>query len=305
MPDTGTTRRLVFAKYLQRTAANQSRLPEPLCAAAILTLHDAVELLLQIASESLNVGDKRTEFMRYFELIDNALAPHRLEGRESMRRLNSARIALKHHGTSPARSEVTEFSTIVAEFFRNAMQVVFGEDYDAIRLSSLVHAADVRECLDAADQAFTDQRHEDALAKLGEAFVRLKGRYRLEARWSSDLAVATRGISALLAASHVDSRGAERLVKAVEAIGEEVTLLRHGIDTRQLKLFSDLTPHVALTASGQVQVSRFGGTPAHGAEAVGFCFTFVLDAAMRMQQVHSLMDTLGIDHYGRVRFAST
>jgi len=55
-------KRLAFIKYLYKLAVDQSRRPEPLCSASILTFHDAVELFLQLASEHLDVG-KTTAFI--------------------------------------------------------------------------------------------------------------------------------------------------------------------------------------------------------------------------------------------------
>lgn len=95
-------KRLAFIKYLYKLAVDQSKRPEPLCSASILTFHDAIELFLQLASEHLNVGKQQPSFMEYWDLISQKLSNQELTQKESMRRLNRARVALKHHGTLPS-----------------------------------------------------------------------------------------------------------------------------------------------------------------------------------------------------------
>jgi hypothetical protein len=46
MLEESIVRRLAFIKYLYAVAIEQSKRPEPLCSASILTFHDAIELFL-------------------------------------------------------------------------------------------------------------------------------------------------------------------------------------------------------------------------------------------------------------------
>lgn len=52
--DQTTVTRLAFIKYLYQTGISQSRAPSPLSCASLLTMHDAVELFLQLSSEHPN-----------------------------------------------------------------------------------------------------------------------------------------------------------------------------------------------------------------------------------------------------------
>lgn len=88
-------RRLVFIKYLYKLGIEQSLKSEPICCISILTFHDAVELFLQLTSEYLNVGKKIIHFMEYFTLISNKIEGKDLSQKESIRRLNTARVSLK------------------------------------------------------------------------------------------------------------------------------------------------------------------------------------------------------------------
>jgi len=116
--DHTVVKRLAFTKYLYQTAVAQSRAPSPLSCASLLTMHDAVELFLQLASEHLNAGSGHPGFMDYWDILNKKLDPNELEQKESMRRLNKARVALKHHGTFPSDLDIEAFRASVTAFFK-------------------------------------------------------------------------------------------------------------------------------------------------------------------------------------------
>ncbi len=60
-------RRLAFIRYLYGDAVRQSQLPEPMCAASVLTFHDAAELFLVLACEHKDVGNTNLKFAAYWE----------------------------------------------------------------------------------------------------------------------------------------------------------------------------------------------------------------------------------------------
>ena len=65
-------RRLAFIKYLYEVGVEQSRKAEPFCQISILTLQDAIELFLGLASEFIGVEKlpKDIKFMQYWGLIN-------------------------------------------------------------------------------------------------------------------------------------------------------------------------------------------------------------------------------------------
>jgi hypothetical protein len=111
--DTGTQpspdllRRLAFARYLYNLGADQSRQPEPLASVALLTFHDAAEMFLQIIAEHYDVTAKRPDFLEYWSLLKtkNIDLPSGL----AMKRLNTARVSLKHAGILPTHTDVKAF----------------------------------------------------------------------------------------------------------------------------------------------------------------------------------------------------
>jgi len=293
----------VFVRYLHRLASEQARRPAPLSSAAILLLHDAVELFLQLSSEHLNVGTKRTEFMQYFELIDPEVAGQGLSLRESMRRLNNARIALKHHGTQPADQEVAAFATEVDQFLVRNMPLVFGVECASLSMSSLVAEVTVRACVQRADDQVGDGNLQGAMLSLSEAYSRLARCYD----------VTQHGLSALRDAAEEIAFGFERprsiesfrrITDAIEHLAEEVALLRSGIDIRRLALFRALTPRVAITMSGSAHSSWFGRLPEPSSASVAFCYEFVIDSALRLQQLDGAHGEFGLDEFLRPKVAA-
>jgi hypothetical protein len=56
--------RLAFIKHVLASALSQAALPEPFCSNAILSLHDAVELFLQMIAEQVGaVVSKKADFL--------------------------------------------------------------------------------------------------------------------------------------------------------------------------------------------------------------------------------------------------
>jgi hypothetical protein len=68
--DEAKLRRLSFIRYMYQLGADQSRQPEPYSAVSILTLHDAVELFLQLSAEYLDAStNTNTGFMEYWRIL--------------------------------------------------------------------------------------------------------------------------------------------------------------------------------------------------------------------------------------------
>ena len=70
---TPTMRRLTIIKYLHTQALEQERKGGPLAGLALLPLHDAVELFLQVAAETHHLTlRKSVDFIEYWTEFSNA-----------------------------------------------------------------------------------------------------------------------------------------------------------------------------------------------------------------------------------------
>jgi hypothetical protein len=171
-PDALTARRMAFIRYLLESAIAESGKPEPTCSAGLLGMHDSVELFLQLASEHLDVGRKRIEFMEYFDLIALALG-RELSQKERMRRLNNARVGLKHSGIHPSSREIEGFRVTCQHFFEDNVPLVFGTSLDGLALIEFVEPEPVRQQLQDAHAHLLNRELANSLAKAAIAFARL------------------------------------------------------------------------------------------------------------------------------------
>lgn len=117
-PSPDLIRRVAFVKYLYNLGVGQSRQPEPLASVALLTFHDAVEMFLQIISEHHQVLAKRPDFLDYWALLKAKNVD--LPAYQAMKRLNTARVSLKHAGILPAHTDVEGFRATVSAFLQEA-----------------------------------------------------------------------------------------------------------------------------------------------------------------------------------------
>ena len=92
--------RLPLIKHVLGTAIDHARLPEPFCSQAILELHDAVELFVQFIAEHVDVTlSKKADFLEYWPALTKQL-DCAFPQQQTMKRLNQARVGLKHSGIS-------------------------------------------------------------------------------------------------------------------------------------------------------------------------------------------------------------
>jgi hypothetical protein len=168
---TPTMRRLAIVKYLYTQALEQERKGGPLAGLALLPLHDAIELFLQVAAEThlLTMTSKqRTDFMEYWTAFSAAGLP--LPYEQQMRRFNSARVEVKHRGLLPIQQHIEEFRSAVTAFLTGATPKVFQIPFDSISMSSLVRSDDVRSALQAAETAAAAGEFGEALEQAAKAF---------------------------------------------------------------------------------------------------------------------------------------
>lgn len=287
---TAVVRRLAFIKGLYDRARRQSEERGPLSVAAILTFHDVVELWLYLASEFLdaNLG-KRQDLMQYWEALGEKQG-QQLPGKQSMKRLNEARVTLKHFGIMPSAADVHDLREATASFLQEATSLVFRLSFSEVSLVDLVAdpqiAGFLREATDALDKG-TVPPAVDALAKafyclreyLSDTFVRVPGRPPLWVRRVSP----PRTRSAIR--SDDDLRRFEEYAEAnLNELRDRVSMLELGVDMTAFRRFSTFVPAVMRTGDGKLHVQRGQGSPAFQAtdDEARDCFDFLLDTAVRL-----------------------
>lgn len=173
-------KRLAFIKSIYKMAIQLSEAPEPLCSASLLFFHDSVELFLQLALETRDAaGSNKINFMEYWDKISLKLPDKKtLSQKESMRRLNNSRVALKHFGTLPTRQDLDTFKANVSNFFEDNTKIIFDIEFSGISLVELVSCPDARGTLREAENLMNEARTEDAIDSAAVAFAQLLNDYQ-------------------------------------------------------------------------------------------------------------------------------
>lgn len=288
-------RRLAFIKYLWRRADADAEQPEPFQAAAVLSFHDAVELFLQLASEAVDSGAAQPNFLDYWDLIAKKL-PDGLSGKEAMRRLNKARVALKHHGTMPSSLDIRGFRVATREFFDDNTQRVFGTSFDAISLAMFVDPPEVRADIEEAVLKLAQGSVEESLESSATAFHRLlrHAEALIANRWGLSPFEASPGLARY---RHFPSfrdlddrdrqlaRFAQEVVESIDKLQDALRLMSLGVNYHRLVRFRQATPSVVQTMDGKLHLtwSRAAvSSPQQTDPLAQFCIEFVIDTALQL-----------------------
>lgn len=295
MNDPSVIRRLAFIRYLYGLALEQSKAPEPLSAASLLTFHDSVELFLQLGSERLNIGVNQSNFMDYWSLLSPKLSNGgELPQRESMRRLNKARVSLKHHGTLPSKLDIEAFRASATSFFLDSTPLIFGCAFEEITLIDFVSPDSARDRLKNAERLLLSEEFDLAMDDVAVAFAELlddyedrkRGRFGrspfffgrdLRFHSSIHLGLDRAGLPRKL------SDFVDRVKESVDAMQDAIKMLALGLDYRRYSRFQFYVPYVSRTLGGTYHVQRKQSGLGLTKEDVRFCIDFVIEAAIHLR----------------------
>lgn len=142
-------------------------------------LQDAVESFLLAVSEHVSAGiQSRTNFDRYFDLINEKINPKELPFRTRLVALNKLRVNSKHYGLAPSKSETEGLSLTVREFFDEVTKSVLGLTFATVSLIDLIRDGEPKDLLREAEAAFQAQDFEKCLVCCRKAiFVRIESQY--------------------------------------------------------------------------------------------------------------------------------
>jgi hypothetical protein len=295
--DPSVVKRLGFVRYLYELGMAQSSQPEPANASALLIFHDAIELFNQIGSEHLNAGSAHPSFMDYWGLLSPQLTGGSLPQMESMRRLNKARVALKHNGTLPSKLDLEAFRASVVGFFADATPLVFGLDFGELSLVDFIEAEQARNTLKQASASVSQDDFPQAVQMAALAFHQLVDDYEQRKRTrygrspfyfgpdfpftSGFFMGLSYGSNELLATPDFQRKlgnFVDGVKDALEAIQDAIRILAMGIDYRRYSRFRS-------TARSFGRGYEVGDVPDNLArEDAEFCIGFVVETALKLQE---------------------
>ena len=299
--DATSLKRLTYAKYLYGTAVDRLRSTSPIVAAeALLRVHDSVEIFQLVVLDNLNVSSK-FEFMKFWEEVKNKTGkepPYK----DRFGQLNHMRVGFKHKGVAPNLSELGEVASVIRPFFVEVSREVLGVDFAELSVAVLVDDADVREHLSKADGLIAARKYDDALGEIGIALHLTLSQKYPRSPWAS--------FSDLLDPNSWCRRppkipyssygnvlsGASELIHKIEEFFQDLhdrvsrqadllEMLIWKIDLQKYSKFAQFAPHVYQTGDGEFHVAQqMGIRRPLTSRDVQFCFQFVLDSALAIQQ---------------------
>lgn len=295
---------LAYLRYLHQLAADQAKLPEPMSSTSILLLHDAAESFLMIAAEHFNLPDSH-DFMKYWDLLEPKLAGERLPGEQGMKRLNNVRRELKHRGVQPSSRSIERALEDTTVFLASGVQKVFGVDFSAISMSSLIGHDLTRRLTQEAEAAASGGDIVAGMKRLREAFDQLFAAHQpvTVGLRRSDFAFGPqlREIDHFSRIGNGVDEVIERLVKAVRPIQEGMRLVSLGLDRSEFLRFDRLTPQYSSNYQGGIHWTAPTGY-APDQEDFDFCMQFVVKAALRLSAAEARAADpawMQRDYYGR------
>jgi hypothetical protein len=142
-------------------------------------LQDSVECFLLAISEHVNAGiGQGTTFEKYFDLINQKIAPKELPFRVRLIALNKLRVNSKHYGLQPSKAEMEPLLTTVWEFFDEVARSNFGRAFATISLVDLLRDNEAKDLLREAEAAFNSADYPGSLILCRQAlFVTFEQHY--------------------------------------------------------------------------------------------------------------------------------
>ena len=265
---------------------------------AILHFHDATEIFLQVIADVL--GYKAPEsFMAHWD--ESQKKGSLLPNKNELNRLNRLRVDFKHLGILPIHDDCIDSERILDSFFASVSNSFLGIDFLIVSLSDLIENLIIRKHLKESENHLNENRFSESISESSKAFAYVLKEAEGDP-WYSFLHKASssnlRDIEPRLyhSSSHNEvDKNFQSISKSLSVVKNQleniiiefnITLL--GIDNYKYKRFKLLTPpcqifmdgHVEECGMSSVYHSKYNMSP-HNAT---FCFNFVLDAALKLQE---------------------
>ena len=159
-------RRLTLVKHVYKLGIEQASLPDTISFSAILLLHDALDMFMDLAAEKKGIG-KGLYLMQYFDSIPE------LRMKTSVEKINKRRNGLKHNGIVPGKIEIQDTCSVSKYFLEENTKIIFEKDFNDISLFDLIGYDKVREFLKAGNNLFEKNKLESAATEIAKAYFHL------------------------------------------------------------------------------------------------------------------------------------
>ena len=244
----------------------------------------------------MNVGKKKIEFMEYFNLLSKKLPENELFQKESMRRMNIARVALKHQGTYPSSLDIEGFYHTTKEFFIQNTPLVFGIQFSEISLIDFVEPNEARDLLKEVNYLLSVNNRYYAIKNITIAFETILDHYEQKAidKYGNSPFDFGGGFTRSRAAiySHYYSGQGQPdyvVLEALDSISSAVRVLSLNLDYRKYSKFRIVSLQINKTTGGSYlvipqsdleEIYKKSIDEIFATEDIVFCYNFVIEAGL-------------------------
>ncbi len=284
--------RLAYIKFLYQHGVELSNKMSPYNSTSALMFHDSIDLFLQLAAEVLNINTKdRTYFMDYINIINQKLAPKQLSQIGSMKRLNDARVSLKHKGLLLHESVIESCRVNSKDFFIENTPIIFGFEFSDISLIDVIENDKIKKILKEVKQFSNNGQFKDALEHIAVSFNELISGYEKNRSslmesifYFDDLHESDFEFDTNLFGNYIG--GFEKIFNTLKEMQYSLKLLSFNIDIRKYARFLHLTPHLNPGKEIYDKYSvywDFTKDKNFTEEKVDFCINFIIESALNLQ----------------------
>lgn len=284
--------RLSLIKYIFENSKSESKKPEPLCITSLLMLHDSIELFLQLIIEHYDITCGQLNFLDYWDTINSANKSITITQKESMKRLNKARVSFKHVGTMPSRFDLDSFLSITSSFYEENCENIFHVSFENISMLELVTNTELKELLSSAQEELKTSNNQSAIEKCTIAFYRMIRIYESNKipKYNRSIFNITEDTSFLtsfymdLDRSSFTTEGklgqfVDKTNRSIEQLQETVKMIGYGIDFRKYALFKHITPSFYSTLDGK---AHFRHQKEYPKENIQYCIDFCIECFLKL-----------------------
>lgn len=234
--------------------------------------------------------------MEYWDFLPKKLTIPEFPQKEAIRRLNKARVALKHHGILPSKTDIEAYRASSKLFFEEATVLVFGLEFYSISLIEYVSPEESRNHLKNAQKLCSTANYEDAASEVALAFEKMISNYesnKSEWRFDSPFFFGKDMTSFSSSRMGIDRNEFRRVAEfvdkvkdSIEAIQQAIKILALGLDYRKYSKFKLSLPHIDKAYSGDYIVDKrsLGRRPSPDNEYIEFCISFVVECAIKLNE---------------------
>jgi len=236
--------------------------------------------------------------MDYWDLLQKKMPNSSLSQRESIGRLNRARVNLKHHGILPSSMDIESFRACSTSFFEENTPIAFGVRFDDISMVNLVRSTVARGYLETANRLMGEGKYTGALGQATLAFTRLVNEF--EGRNRTIRGISTLSFRDRPALGNYGFEGvnedpldglADEVGDAIEDLQEKVAIIGLGLDYSRYLRFRLLTKDISVMWNNDRKRYEICRTKTLvpvdkqplSADDCRFCIDFVVELALHIQ----------------------